>query len=97
MKNTSAKCFHRIFIKSIILLQLILGITLVTYAQLDEWSRVHELQLKEIRTASDRILVTYFIGPELNEIDVNSRKWSYSADDFSNDRPPSLNTTSKIN
>lgn len=35
-----------------------------------------QLQLTEIRTASDRILVAYFKGPELGAIDTVIEKWS---------------------
>lgn len=45
-------------------------------AQLADWLRMDSLELKEIRTASDKILVAFFLGPEINQINTNRSEWS---------------------
>jgi endoglucanase len=45
-------------------------------AQLPEWPKMKNMTLKEIRTASDRVLVAYFLGPDMNEVSTTSSGWS---------------------
>lgn len=45
-------------------------------AQLEEWPKFKELKLTEIRTVSDKILVAYFLGPDLNEVTTNPPDWT---------------------
>jgi endoglucanase len=45
-------------------------------AQLDEWPKMKNLKLEEIRTASNHILVANFLGPDMNEITTNPANWS---------------------
>jgi len=52
------------------------SLVITSNAQLAEWPKMNELKLKEIRTASDNILVAYFFGPDLNEITTNVTDWS---------------------
>jgi endoglucanase len=54
----------------------ILLVAALSNAQLDEWPKMKELQLEEIRTVSDRILVAYFLGPDMNEITTNPSEWT---------------------
>jgi endoglucanase len=54
----------------------VLGFSLVTMAQLDEWPKMKELKLTEIRTASNDILVAYFLGPDMNAISSDLSGWS---------------------
>lgn len=49
--------------------------SLSTWGQLKEWPKMNELQLTEIRTASNNILVAYFMGPDINEITTNTTDW----------------------
>jgi endoglucanase len=44
-------------------------------AQLDEWPKMEELNLTEIRTASDNILVAYFLGPDMEEVSMIPSEW----------------------
>jgi endoglucanase len=59
-----------------ILFVLILCLVTTTKAQLDDWPKMKDLKLKEIRTASNNILVAYFLGPDLNAIVTNPADWS---------------------
>lgn len=54
---------------------LVLCTILSSHAQLPEWPKMKELKLKEIRTASNNILVAYYLGPDLNEVTSNQDDW----------------------
>lgn len=45
-------------------------------AQLPEWPKMKDLQLQEIRAASDRVLVTFLLGPDMNEVSTTIAGWS---------------------
>jgi endoglucanase len=45
-------------------------------AQLAEWSKMKELKFVEIRTTSDKGLVAFFLGPDLNQISTDISGWS---------------------
>lgn len=62
--------------KPIFLTFLLLSLVLSSAAQLDEWPKMKNLKLTEIRTASNNILVAYFLGPDLNEVKTNPADWS---------------------
>ena len=46
-----------------------------TNAQLDSWPKMERLELKEIRTASNTILIVYFFGPNINEVSTVPSEW----------------------
>jgi endoglucanase len=48
---------------------------LTSKAQLDVWPKMKNLELTEIRTASNTVLVAYFLGPNLNEVDTTNNGW----------------------
>jgi endoglucanase len=48
----------------------------VAKAQLGEWPKMKNLKLEEIRTASNNIMVAYYLGPDLNAIATNPADWS---------------------
>ncbi len=54
---------------------LLLITSLSTQAQLKDWPKMNELQLIEIRTASNNVLVAYFMGPDPDEITTNFTDW----------------------
>jgi endoglucanase len=58
------------------LLILLLSMALSSFAQLDEWPKMKELKLIEVRTATNTILDAFFLGPNLNEITTNPSEWS---------------------
>lgn len=60
----------------IVLIVLILVFSTVIKAQMDEWPKMKDLKLKEVRTASDHILIAYFLGPDLDGVNTNSAGWS---------------------
>lgn len=53
-----------------------LYLALPAAAQMPEWPKMKRLKLTEIRTASDRVLVAYFLGPDMNEISIKQDGWS---------------------
>jgi len=55
---------------------LLLGLTLPGSSQMPEWPKMKVLKLKEVRTVSDKILVAYFLGPDMNEVSVFPAGWS---------------------
>jgi endoglucanase len=60
------------FFVSILLLTFILAAN----AQMDEWPKMKSLMLKEVRTSSDRVIVAYFLGPDINQISATISGWS---------------------
>lgn len=62
--------------KTLLVSVLFFSFILTSKAQLDEWPKMKNLQLKEIRTVSDRVLVVYFLGPDMNEVSTNPAGWS---------------------
>src|SRR5512133_398711 len=63
MKKISVFCFIIFFIMPV-------------KAQLAEWSKMKRLDFKEVRTVSDRILVAFFLGPDLNVISTDPSGWA---------------------
>jgi endoglucanase len=47
-----------------------------TKAQLPEWPKMKSLELKKVRTVSDKILVAYFFGPDMNEMATTLSGWN---------------------
>lgn len=62
--------------KNILFLIILMGFHLMIAAQTPESPKMKSLKLQEIRTATDRILVAYFLGPDMNEIPVDPNRWS---------------------
>ncbi|NQU84391.1 MAG: hypothetical protein HQ541_01400 [Mariniphaga sp.] len=62
--------------KKSVLVFILLLFVVISKAQLDEWPKMKNLKLEEIRTSSDNILVAYFLGPDMNEITTNLTDWS---------------------
>jgi endoglucanase len=54
----------------------LLSIVNSLFAQLDEWPKMKELKLEQIRTSSNNILVAYFRGPDMNEVTTNLANWN---------------------
>ncbi len=42
----------------------------------ENWPKIEKLALEEIRTASDNILVAFFLGPDMNKVSTNISEWS---------------------
>jgi endoglucanase len=59
-----------------ILFVLSLFIVTSTKAQLADWPKMKDLKMKEIRTASNNILVAYYLGPDINAVATNPSDWS---------------------
>lgn len=66
--------------KRVLTFSLILCAILTSHAQLPEWPKMEGLRLTEIRTASNNILVAYFLGPDLNEISTHADGWSLNGE-----------------
>ena len=62
--------------RALLLLFLSLGLVLVSEAQLTEWPKMKKLEFKELRTTSDRVLVAFYFGPDLNGISTDLSLWS---------------------
>lgn len=62
--------------KQVLTFILLLCVIQTSKAQLEEWPKMKESKLTEIRTTSDKILVAYFLGSDLNEIITNPSGWS---------------------
>jgi endoglucanase len=62
--------------KSILIVLVLFGYMISSDAQLAEWSKMKSLEFKEIRTTSDRVLVAFFLGPDLNQISTDISGWS---------------------
>jgi endoglucanase len=62
--------------KKLATLLLFICFALSVKSQLDVWPRLKSLKLTEIRTASNNVLVVYFLGPELNGVNTITNKWS---------------------
>jgi len=60
--------------KYFLVLLLLSGLTVS--AQMPEWPKMKSLKLKEVRTVSDKILVAFFLGPDMNEVSVTPAVWS---------------------
>lgn len=60
--------------KYLIVLLLLSGLTVS--AQMPEWPKMKSLKLKEVRTVSDKILVAFFLGPDMNEVSITPAGWS---------------------
>ena len=45
-------------------------------SQLPEWPKMKSLKLVEVRTTSDRVLVAYFLGPDMMQVSTDSPGWS---------------------
>lgn len=59
-----------------IIFVLLLAVYAHVLAQMKDWPRMSGLKMKEIRTASDKILIAYFLGPEINGVKTESDIWS---------------------
>jgi endoglucanase len=53
-----------------------LGLVPGSKAQLAEWAKMKKITFQEIRTTTDKVLVAYFLGPDLNEIPTAPAGWS---------------------
>jgi len=62
--------------KSLLVIFILLGLVLASKAQMPEWPKMKSLQLKEVRTVSDRILVAYFLGPDMDGVSTVQSGWS---------------------
>lgn len=62
--------------KTVLIIFILLGLLISSNAQLDEWSKMKELKLMEIRTTSDKVLVAFFLGPDLNGVSTTTPGWS---------------------
>jgi endoglucanase len=61
---------------ALLIIAVITGIFQNLEAQIREWPKMKSFKLTEIRTATNNILVAYFIGPEMNEISNKTSEWS---------------------
>lgn len=62
--------------KSLLVFFILSGLVPASKAQMPEWPKMKSLQLKEVRTVSDRILVAYFLGPDLDGVSTVPSGWT---------------------